>query len=946
MTVVKHKATMFRRLEMRVLRPETRLCIIAYVVAREEMKRTDVMRLFFPVFLILAVLVPAPAQAVVVLNETFEADSNNFISVSNWDGSFCQDGWRTDLSGGVMAGKDYGCENCGCQFGVWVDGQDQCVNSDPFDNHIQTGSRYWQNYIYTVRFKNADDDALGVTFRYYNTATFYLFMVSRDTMPNPSTGCDESYYGAKLYRVREGNDVTLLKQSPNITYEKGKIHTIRVTASGLHLRVEFDLNSDGFFSPEDIFFDQDDVPSKAIIAGSVGLYAYQNGIQESYEATPACLNGECWFDDAVVDLQPPNNKDCGDVTWEGKCESGTLVWCGLNGQIQSDSCGSGECCKYLESTGYYTCAQSYQCNQCSNACASGDKGCSANLTHRWSCGQGDQDNCMEPVFEACPGDGHCSPLSGECVSGCEPACLGKVCGDDGCGGQCGQCPAGTKCSAGTCVAQSLGKLGDPCTEAAQCTSGICLETENGFICSMACMGTVECPTGYNCEQLLVDGGMLLVCVPGSGCMTACSGKECGDDGCGGSCGDCPSGTECKAGQCKHKAGATCQSEAECASGLCLPFQAGTLCTAPCSTDSGCPQGWSCEPWLDPATPNLCAPKSTMTAYDTCSEIASCIETCPGGNLGCISTCYFMGAKQAALAYAEYSICVLSQCKDCTGLQPCDLGCALEECFQPFADCFPGTQSCKAALECFGQCPDQDGNCQDACFDAALPGAKMQLYELFSCVEPFCGVTPEPGCFSAAVSTQCKELLDSCVTQCQPQCAGKTCGNDGCGDFCGTCSANQKCESGNCVEFCAPQCDGRECGPDGCGSSCGVCTEELVCIEALGKCETMDVCIPQAHQQCVGDNLYWFDSCGNQGNLIKMCQSGCQQGSCNEDVVPDDADVTGTQVLGETVAFAGPGTKGASGCAAAHEKPVAGGLLSMLGLLAILCLIRRKTEEVG
>jgi MYXO-CTERM domain-containing protein len=902
------------------------------------------MRHIFLALLFIVSLTPHPARAVVVLAETFDVDSDNFAGDSDWTRSFCQDGWRSDLSEGVMAGKDFGCESCGCQFGVWVDGQDECVDSDAFDNHIQAGSRYWQNYIYTVKFKNADDDALGVIFRYYNTATFYLFMVSRDTMPNPASGCDESYFGAKLYRVREDNDVTLLKQSPNVTYEQNKVHQVRVTASGLHIRVEFDLNGDGFFGPEDIFFDQEDIPSKAIIAGSIGLFAYQNGIQESYDAQGPCLTGDCWFDDVSVDLQPPNNADCGDTTWEGKCQGDTLVWCGLNGQIQSDNCGVGQCCKYLDSTGYFTCTPSYQCDQCANSCASGEGGCSANLTHQWVCGQGDQDNCLEPVFEACQGDGVCSPATGECESGCIPDCVGKECGVDGCGGECGQCPAGTECSNGICKAKALGKLGDFCVEAADCTSGICLDTETGDVCSMACMGAVECPEGYNCEQILVDGGMLLVCAPTGGCVGTCAGKECGEDGCGNSCGTCVEGLECKAGQCKHVAGATCQEAGECASSLCIPFQAGTLCSTPCSTNSGCPSGWLCVPWMAPETPNICAPKSSMTAYDSCEEIAHCIDTCPEGNLGCIATCYFMGSESPSGLYAEYSSCALEHCDGCPELQPCDLGCAMDHCFQPFADCFPGSTSCKVALECFGDCESEDAACTDACFDAALPAAKMQMFKLFSCVEPLCGEAPQPGCFSAAASTECKDLFDSCVTSCIEQCDGNTCGNDGCGGSCGDCGVHEKCEDGQCVVFCAPQCDGRECGNDGCGGSCGTCVEELVCIDAKGKCETMDVCIPQAHQQCVGISLYWFDSCANQGELVKECLAGCDDAQCIEDADPAPEDVLGTQVTGETVSFSGPGGKKKSGCGFTTEATGSNlGLWAMM--LLAMWLLRRRTERL-
>ncbi len=45
--------------------------------------------------------------------------------------------------------------------------------------------------------------------------------------------------------------------------------------------------------------------------------------------------------------------------------------------------------------------------------------------------------------------------------------------------------------------------------------------------------------------------------------------------------------------------------------------------------------------------------------------------------------------------------------------------------------------------------------------------------------------------------------------CTPTCDGRSCGDDGCGDVCGTCGAGESCEGGQCVEPPAP--------PIGCGS---------------------------------------------------------------------------------------------------------------------------------
>jgi len=64
-----------------------------------------------------------------------------------------------------------------------------------------------------------------------------------------------------------------------------------------------------------------------------------------------------------------------------------------------------------------------------------------------------------------------------------------------------------------------------------------------------------------------------------------------------------------------------------------------------------------------------------------------------------------------------------------------------------------------------------------------------------------------------------------TSPCVPACAGKACGDDGCGGVCGVCYDAQGavdaslCQAGAC---CAPQCSGKTCGDNGCGGVCGVC----------------------------------------------------------------------------------------------------------------------------
>eukprot|EP01129_Flabellula_baltica_P008673 TRINITY_DN3474_c0_g1_i1.p1 TRINITY_DN3474_c0_g1~~TRINITY_DN3474_c0_g1_i1.p1 ORF type:complete len:925 (-),score=184.87 TRINITY_DN3474_c0_g1_i1:1550-4282(-) len=72
--------------------------------------------------------------------------------------------------------------------------------------------------------------------------------------------------------------------------------------------------------------------------------------------------------------------------------------------------------------------------------------------------------------------------------------------------------------------------------------------------------------------------------------------------------------------------------------------------------------------------------------------------------------------------------------------------------------------------------------------------------------------------------------------CTPSCSGKSCGSDGCGGACGTCSGSTVCNNGQCeTTSCTPRCSGRNCGSDGCGGSCGTCSNGQTC--SSGTCKT-------------------------------------------------------------------------------------------------------------
>ena len=168
------------------------------------------------------------------------------------------------------------------------------------------------------------------------------------------------------------------------------------------------------------------------------------------------------------------------------------------------------------------------------------------------------------LVKTCPDDKQC--VGGDCV--CKPACGAKACGDDGCGGSCGDCKGTEACQPdGTCKCV-------PSCEDKECGDDGC-----GGPCG-GCAAGVTCSPNGKC-----------------GCAADCTAKKCGDDGCGGSCGMCEAGVECSAsGLCGCKpdcAGKTCGDDG--CGGLCngcldLGFDDGSTETA---------FGWSEEPAYKP-----------------------------------------------------------------------------------------------------------------------------------------------------------------------------------------------------------------------------------------------------------------------------------------------------------------------------------------------------------
>lgn len=162
-------------------------------------------------------------------------------------------------------------------------------------------------------------------------------------------------------------------------------------------------------------------------------------------------------------------------------------------------------------------------------------------------------------------------------------CAGKNCGDDGCGGTCGECGEFQLCEEGKCK-------GD-CDE---CNEGqiMCADDTKYHVCQKNTEGCWAFGTQYMCSeqnefcicQFENEDG---ICIPEGepcGCQPQCAGKSCGGDGCGGSCGVCEGvNVVCEDGEC------TCAGDM-CGDGCCGANQVCTdllECCTPACEENDC-----------------------------------------------------------------------------------------------------------------------------------------------------------------------------------------------------------------------------------------------------------------------------------------------------------------------------------------------------------------------
>ena len=418
-----------------------------------------------------------------------------------------------------------------------------------------------------------------------------------------------------------------------------------------------------------------------------------------------CSAGKCVFKPGdVIDADADITRDVpgDDGTGEDVSQDpGQSAFCG------DGTCNAGENCKTCPGdcgcpngqVCYDTiCCTPETCESLNHECGSWDNGCGGTADCGGCEGQGTNYSC---------------DTSGKCK--CDIQCAGKDCGDNGCGGVCGQCGDKETCVAGkcqsncgnnvcgpdencaTCPADCGCKAGLVCFESACCTPGTC--DGLGFECGEHqdnCGGTLKCGACSKYAKSYCDS---------SGhcqCSADCVDKECGDNGCGGICGDCAPNQTCDLGTCTCpgvkcnneccKDGDTCYENACCTPGTCesLGFECGIRSDG-CGSTIDCGK---CEQY----------PNSYCAADGKCK----CLPDCRGkacGDDGCGGSC---GSCNQPLACSGNS-CVCPEPHICSG-SCCSIGdfCFQDACQTPVLPVVPtGQKTCVGSIG-ESDCPDSAG----------------------------------------------------------------------------------------------------------------------------------------------------------------------------------------------------------------------------------------------
>ena len=392
-------------------------------------------------------------------------------------------------------------------------------------------------------------------------------------------------------------------------------------------------------------------------------------------------------------------------------------------------------------------------------------------------------------------------------------CLGGAC-DPPAGGYDGACAADTDCTGPEWLCprnDCVFSPSDPCAtdadcvgDAARCETGACL----GGLCRYAS----TCAAGEQC--------FLGACVEGCGAL--------GWEGCcdGSTSWYCNDGTLAVV-DCPTEEGTSTCAWSDQNGYYCAGTDNGDNPALPRSCAAYLPQDPTCATDEDCAVDTLCEVGVCLDGMCTVNPVA-----CPDGEACDPAT----GSCVACTADCTDRTCGDDGCGGTCG--SCDDGdpCTADACSEGACTHAPITNCCVADGDCDDGDPcTEDGCVENECLHATMTGC--------------CAVDADCDDGSACTTDTCVE--GACANAITVECpAGETCN-----------PATGVCQGG-----CVAQCAGRTCGDDGCGGSCGTCTTGL-CFE--GQCVTDCAGVP--YEGCCAGAVAWY--CNTELNVLESFECG-------------------------------------------------------------------------